>query len=243
MTIVERNDVDISKLFIWGKKFEIKDKDDNVQSTIYMRLLGDADVNRARVHALRNSRVMRLKFSDPNSDESMIYLRGIDEMSEKELIEYVVVFSMREITGRAYKEVKIERPKMPKSDASLKKMEKFQQEIDEFPAKLDAAVKEFIKSEVDQLRERLASDSKESLYKQYKENLVNEFCEQEALKSYRDMELYLGCYKDEDYKERWWNSFEDFDNLDAEYKRMFRASYDTLDINMDELKKLQEATQ
>lgn len=243
MTIVERNDVDVARLFIWGKQFDIKDNEDNVKATVYMRLLGDADVNRARVFALRKSRELRLKFNDPNSDESLIYLRGIDEMTEKELIEYVVVFSMREITNRAYKQVKVEKPKMPKSDAPLKKMEKFQKEVDDYPAKLDTAIKDYIKSEVDKMRERLATEDKESLYKQYKENLVNEFCEQEALRSYRDMELYLGCYRDEDYKERWWNSFEDYDNLDAEYKRMFRASYDTLDINMDELKKLQEATQ
>jgi hypothetical protein len=240
---LEKNDVDISRLFIWGKKFEIYDDTREETIPVYMRLLGDADVNRARVHALRKSRELRLKLQDPNSDESLIYIKSISEMAEQELVSYIVMFSLRDITNRAYRDVKVEKPKMPKSDAALKKMEKFQKEIDDFPARFDKAVKEFIKKETDALRAKLEKETKEVLYKKYVELLADEFCEQEALRAYRDMEMYLGCYRDEHYSERFWDSFGQFENLDTGYKQLFRTAYETLDIKMDELKKLREATQ
>lgn len=243
MSIVERNDVDLSKLFVWGKKFEIVDKDEEMQATVYMRLLGDADVNRARVYALRKSRELRLKLLDPNSDERMLYIQTLDELTKEDLYNYITMFSMREITNRAFKEVRVEKPKQPKSNAPLKKMEEYQKQIDDYPKKLDEAIKKFIKKEVESLKSFLEKEDKEVLYKRYMDSIIEEFCEQEALKAYRDYELYLGCYKDEDYKIRAWESFEEFDNLPTEVKQNFRAAYETLDIKMDELKKLREATQ
>ncbi len=57
------------------------------------------------------------------------------------------------------------------------------------------------------------------------------------------MELYLGCYKDPDYVERFFSSFEQYDNLDSKIKSDFRAAYDKLDVRMEDIKKLREATQ
>ncbi len=240
---IEKNDVDISKLFVWGKKFEIVDENEGLQATVYMRLLGDADVNRARVYALRKSRELRLKLLDPNSDERMLYVQTPDELTVEDLHNYITMFSMREITSQAYREVKVERPKLPKANAPLKKMEEYQHQVDMYTKKLEKAIKDYIKKEVDKLKEFLANEGKEALYKRYLDSLIEEFCEQEALKSYRDYELYLGCYTDEEYSLRAWESFEKFDNLPTEAKRNFRAAYDTLEFKMDELKKLREATQ
>lgn len=240
----EKNDVDISKLFIWGKKYEITDSTGKENlGTVWMRLLGDADVNKARVYAIRKSRELRLKLLDPASDERLVYTRQANELSHDDLINYVTMFSMREITNKALKEVTVESPKMPRSNASLKKMEQYQHEIDEYPEKLNDAIKKFTKKEVDALQKTLRTESDENLYKIYIERLIDELCEQEALSSYNDMVLFLGCYKDEDYKIHLWNSFEDFANIPTETKIAFRAAYEGLNIKIDDLKKLREATQ
>ncbi len=243
MTIVERNDVDISRLFIWGKEFEITDNEGNVQAKLYMRLLGDADVNRARVYALRKSREMRLKLSDYGSDERLIYIKMPNELSHDELIGYVLMFSMREITQKAFKEVNVPAPKMPKSNASLKKMEQYQKEIDDYPDKLQDAIREYTKKEAEKLKNSLTNESDDILYKKYVDLLVDEFCDQEALIAYNDMELFLGCYKDPEYKTRAWESFVEFENLPKEIKLQFRAAYDSIKVGMEDLKKLREATQ
>jgi hypothetical protein len=243
MTEVEKNDVDINKLFIWGKKYDIVNAQGEVVYEVYMRLLGDADLNRTRVHALRKSQELRKKLRDVNSDERMLYVREKDELSKDELVYNVIALSMRDINNRAVREVKVPRPKAPKSDAKLEKMEKYQAELDEFPKKFQEALQKFIKTEVDKLKKALDEQSEDELYKMYLRLQIDEFCELEAYNAYKQMELYLGCYKDPDYTERVWDTFEKFENFDHDMKAEIRAAYETLDIRMDELKKLQEATQ
>lgn len=240
---VEKNDVDISKLFIWGKKYEIVDSNNQVIYTVYMRLPGDADLNRTRVYALRKSQELRKKLRDANSDERLLYVKDQEEMSKDELVYTIVALSMREINQRAAREVKVPRPKAPKSDAKLEKLEKYQEELDNFPKKYREALQKFIKTEVDRLKKALDSQNDDELYKMYVRLQIDEFCELEAFRAYKEMELFLGCYKDPDYNERCWDSFEKFENFDPNMKAELKAQYETLEVRMDELKKLQPATQ
>lgn len=240
---VEKNDVDISKLFTWGKKYEIVNADNEVVYTVYMRLPGDADLNRTRVYALRKSQELRKKLRDVNSDERLLYVKDQDEMSKDELVYNVIALSMREINNRAAREVKVPRPKQPKSDAKLEKMEKYQEELDQYPKKYQEALSKFIKTEVDRLKKALEGENEEELYKMYVRLQIDEFCELEAFRAYKEMELFLGCYKDPDYTERVWDTFEKFENFDPSMKAELKAAYDTLEVRMDELKKLQVATQ
>jgi hypothetical protein len=242
MLQVEKNDVEISKLFTWGRIFEVVNSENEVEARIYMRLLGDADANRARVHALRKSAELRRKLLDESSDERMSFIKPFDSMEVEDLQNYVVVFSMREITNDAYKNISVPKPKPPKSNASLAKMEKFQREVDDYPTQFKNAVEKQMQKEVAKLKKSLETDSKEVLYKKYMNTLIDELCEQEAINAYRNMELYLGCYKDSEYTEKFFPSFEVYDNLDTQVKLDFRAAYERLDIKTDELKKLREAT-
>lgn len=60
----ERNDVDIFRLFHWGKEVTIFDKYGNELTNVYMRLVGDAELNLARVFAIRRSAELRKSFED-----------------------------------------------------------------------------------------------------------------------------------------------------------------------------------
>lgn len=239
---LEKNDVDISRLFTWGRVFEVVNSDNEIEALVYMRLLGDADANRARVYALRKSAELRKMLLDENNVERLIYIKDPNELERQDLVNYIALFSMREINKQALQEVSVPRPKQPKSNAALSKLEKYQHELDEYPAKLKKALMDFQKKEVEKLKKNLETESTESLYKKYVRTLIDEFCEQEAARAYRDYEVYLGCYKDDNYKERFFSTFEEYDNLDTEIKNSFRAAYDKLSIGMDELKKLREAT-
>jgi hypothetical protein len=239
---LEKNDVDISKLFDWGRVFEVVNPEGEVEALVYMKLLGDADSNRARVYALRKSAELRKSLWDESNTERWIYLKSIYELEHEDLINYIVFFSMRDINNRALKEVSVPRPKQPKSNAPLAKLEKFQKELDSYPDQLGKALVEFKQKEVEKMKTFLQTEDKEVLYKKYVKALIDEFCEQEAMKAYRDYEVYLGCFKDDSYKVRFFASFEDYDNLDTQIKNDFRAAYDTISIGTDQLKKLREAT-
>lgn len=241
---IERNDVDISRIFDWGRVYEVISPDSGeVVSIVYMKLLGDADLSRARVYALRKSSELRRKLRDENSDERVAYVRNIDEMTEEELVNMLSAFSYREIANTAKKAVKVKKPVAPKSDAPLEKMEKYQRDVDNYPKKIAEALTEAIQNELEKFKEKLLSQSREENYKLYLKMLVDEFCEREAMDAFKTMQVFLGCYKDDTYKTKYFSSFEEFDNLEPTVKQNFKDAYDSIDIDMSELKKLRLATQ
>jgi hypothetical protein len=243
--VVERQDVEISKLFSWGRVFEvINPQTEEVEAIVYMKLLGDADLGRARVYALRKSSELRRKLKDTNSDEYLAWIKDINEVEVDDLINLISIFSMREITQNARTKAKIPQPKPPKSNAKLEKMEEFQKQIDEYPEKRQKAISEAIEKEIETLKKSLESKGKEELYRQYVRRLTDEFCEREAIDAFEDFQVYLGCYEDDSYKadRRFFKEFEDFDNLEPTVKAQFKDAYRSLDIELSELKKLRRAT-
>jgi hypothetical protein len=238
----ERNDILINPLFTWGKEFELV-KDGEVVSKVYMRLVGDADLNRARVYALRKSSVKRSNLKDRNSDENLAFLQEEGILEREKLIALCVLFTSKEITQKAIKEVQVKFPKEPKSDATLEAFEKFQKEIDDFPEKRDKEYRKFINKEIAALETRLATKSDHELYLLYIELITNELCEEEMLNSFREMCTYCGSYSDPEYKTKFFGSLDDFLNLDSSIKRDFMDAYQSLEIPTEELKKLREATQ
>ena len=240
---IERNDVDINKLFNWGKVFVFQDGQGNDEALIYMRLLGDADVNKARVYALRKSAELRRELSDKDSDMRWATIKDIDALTEDDLVNYILIFSMREIQNNALRSVDVPFPKQPKSNARLATLEKYQKEVDEYPSKKAEAVAKVMHKEVEKLKKELLSEGKETLYRKYVNTLIDEFCEREALRAYSDMEVYLGCYRDDNYTDKFWPTFEQFDNLLTEQKTIVKEAYGKLSLGSDELKKLREATQ
>ncbi len=222
---------------------EKNDVDKEIEALVYMRILGDADANKARVFALRKSGELRKKLIDPNSDEGVALFRQYDEVEPQDCINYIVLFSIRQVTNDAYKNIKVKQPSKPRSDASLERMEKYQEEVDAYPGKVKDAIEQYIKKELDKIRNELATETKESLYKKYKRLVTDEFCEQEAQRAYNDIQIYLGCYRDDTYTDKFFNSFEEYENLDSGIKADFRIAYSSLEVSTDELKKLRGATQ
>jgi hypothetical protein len=249
--VVEKQDVRIDKIFQWGRVFEVIDptREDESVALVYMKLLGDADLGRARVYALRKSSELRRKLKDENSDERIAWVRSIDEVTEEDLINLIILFAGRDIANEAKNKVRIPTPKPPKSNAKLEKQEAFQKEVDEYPEKKSKAISDAINKEIEKRKESLSSKPKEDLYRDYVRLLVDEFCEREAIQAFEDMQTYLGCYTDDTYKTLFFRdsetnepSFEVFSNLEPTVKNMFKDAYKSLDIEISELKKLRRAT-
>lgn len=241
--VVEKNDVDISKIFGWGRVFEVVNpQTDEVDSLVYMRLLGDADLGRARVHAMRKSAELRRKLKDTNSDEYLAWVRDIDDVNEEDLIKLIIIFSGRELSLNAKASVKIPVPKPPKSNAKLEKLEKFQEEVDSYGERKSKAIHDALDKEVAKLKANLESKSKEELYRMYVRLLVEEFCEREAMLAFEDMCTCLSCYTDDTYKIKFFNDYEEYNNLLPIQKQQFKDAYRSIDMELSELKKLRRAT-
>lgn len=239
--IVEHNDVDISPLFTWSKEFEIIDN--GISTPVFIRLLGDADINIARVAALRSSAVLRKKLKDINSDERLAYIKDIDDLTMDSLIAVVTAFSMRSLSDNVVKNLKIKPPKLPRSDAKTSVHEKYQAEVDSYPERRQTEIRSGLEKEVDKLRKLLEKEDKVVVYNKYVNSMIDEICEQELMRVFKAWSAYLGSYKDGSLSERLFLSFDEFNNLQSYLKEQFISEYSKLELNGNDLKKLQRVTQ
>lgn len=234
---VEKNDVDISKLFYWSKESAIADNSGKILAKIWIRLVGDADLNRARVFALRKSAELRAKLKDPTSDEHMAFIQDVTVVEKSNLIDTIVGLSLRDITRVAYKEINVAIPKEPDSDDSLEKQEQYQKEIDEYPKKREEAIRKYLRKKIDKLTEEYNALTEEELQKKYNFLMINELCEQESFKRFKEMCVYFSIYKDKNFKTRMFKDFEEFDNITPEIKDKLINEYTSLELDTDTLKK------
>lgn len=235
MIPVEKNDVDIRKLFEWSKKVTIRIKGKDVD--FYLRLVGDADAARARVAALRASAELRKKLLDENSDEHLAYIPIFSEDDKPKLVEYLLILEAKEFSKQALMEVNVPLPREPKSDAPLEVWEKYQKEVDEYPRKRQEAINAYISTLVERRRADLSQKSFEELRDLFQRYIVDEICEQKMLDVYHEYCVFLGLYKDENFTERVFETFEDFANLPSKVKEELILQYTMLQIDMEDLKK------
>lgn len=236
MPVVEKNDVDIERLFTWSKECVItglQGKD----MTVYVRLLGDADLNRARVMSLRITAEFRKTLKDEDSDERIAFIPYKEELTKEMLVESILILTLRETTQQIMRETTLKLPKEPPSDATTEDLEKFQKEVDEFPEKREKVLKEKIEKITERKRSELSEKDEDSLYKSYVEILIRELCDQELLKRFKEHCVFFGTYQDKKFTKRLFNSFDVFDNLPKEVKDKLIETYEFLEIESDELKK------
>ena len=208
-----------------------------------MRLLGDADINRARVAALRKSAELRKKLKDTDSDERLAFIKDIDDIDMETLIAVVIVFSMRSLTEKILPKLKIKVPTSPRTDAKTEAHEKYQSDIDSYPDRRQAEIKELLNKEVDKLKKDLLKTPKEEVYDKYVATMIDEMCEQELLREFKSQCCYLGSYKNRDLSEKLFTNYEEFSNLDSDLKQQFLREYSEMELHGDDLKKLQQVTQ
>ncbi len=236
MKDLEKNDVDISKLFNWGDSIEII-ASNGKKVKVYVRLVGDFEVSKARVYALRKSAELRKKLRDPTTDEYLAFIPELTENDKDKIIEILVLLNIKELTNRAENNLNLKYPKEPPSDAPLEELEKYQEEIDNWPKTVEKEISKALDKEIEAERKLYKDKGIEELKEEYVNIMINKACEAEMYSSFQDMCVYFACYKDKNYKERLFNSIDEFLNLPSSIKNTLIDFYNTLTINMDELKK------
>ena len=235
MESIDKNDVDISRLFQWKKKVDIEFKGKTLHA--YLRIIGDAETNRARVFALRKSAEMRKLLRDVDSDERMAFLPESGVVKKDELIQGLLVLYTKDAGDEAVKSLKYNLPVEPKADADLEEHEDYQKKIDDFPKWREDAIKEFIVDRVKQYEEQLLEKSYDEIYEEYIHSLIEQICELEMLTKYREMCVFYATYKDKELTKRVFTEFDTLENLPKNVKEQLIEEYNSLEISGEDLKK------
>lgn len=233
---IDKNDVDISKLFYYHDKFDLELKNGE-KISVYMRVVGDAELNQARVFALRESANLRKKLRTENSDEALAYLPDLDILDKDGLVKTILASVYSNIIREANNEVKFNLPAEPKSTSSLEEQEEYQEKIDNFDKEYNQLLMDKIEELIKIEETRLQNLSEEQLRKEALNKVINQICELKMIERFQEMCTYFATYKDDKYKERMFQSFEQFDNLPKAIKEQLIMFYNKLEIDEVTLKK------
>ncbi|MHA2046048.1 MAG: hypothetical protein ACW99G_14745 [Candidatus Thorarchaeota archaeon] len=238
MQDIDKNDVETSILFNWGTPVPMVDDFGNLVETVYVRLVGDADTNRARTYALRQSAELREKLRTPDSDERVAYIPDWKSMRNENLIELVIQFKLREYVQKVTKDLLLPLPAEPSSDASLEEQEKYQKEVDEYPSVRENKVRESMQAVIQSEREYLATLPKLDLALEAENAIIAELCEQRMYDAFQAKVITLATFYDDKYQKRRFSSTEQFEDLLPTFKEQLFSAYNSININTENLKKL-----
>ena len=235
---IEKNDVDITQLFKWSREVTISDPVTSTDVTVYVRLIGDADLNIARTSAIRKSGELRRKLRSPDSSERVSFINEISELKDKEtIVTFILLLMTEQIQNEAVKSTSVPFPKDIKADATLEEQEKYQEEIDDYPKVFTKAVgKEIKKIQKTELK-RLESLTQEQLYNEYERLVIDRLCQAEMIDSYYEQCVFFGTYTDSEFKKKAFKSFETFQNIATKLKDQLIEEYKNLEVGMEMLKK------
>lgn len=241
----DKNDVDISQLFKWTKEVTLSDPVMDVEVTVYLRLVGDADMTRARAYGYRKAAKLRKALRKEGTDERIAFMGeiGSDFADKESLVQTIILLRTPDFRSTAISTTEYAEPKEPKSTASQEEFEKYQEALDNYPDEFTEAVEKTLNGLIKRDRKVLTRKHEETLYELYEQEVISRLCSEEMYNKYYDMCVHFGTYKDKEHNKPAFKSVEDFENLRPQLRNELLENYKELEIGMDTLKKSPEATE
>lgn len=209
---------------------------------VYLRLIGDQDLEESYKVARAASADYRAKLRDSNSLEYKERVLPVLEADEKQCIDIIKASRTSNIEAEA--RANTERPELPElaefaqdADApTLEEQEKYDAEIARIEKEYEDAVANY-----KQVREAVVED-------ELKDTLIDDLRTLAAIEivailtlpvffnELMDQKLYRASYLDKTYRERAFDTVEEFKNADAVIKDQLITKYLELEISPDQIK-------
>jgi len=230
-------DLKIEELFRWTGEIEIKDNDDNIVETLYQRIIGDNDLDKTRIQALKASRELRKNLQDTQSDEFLAFLPFHGEKSKEELIASIMFSkymdfrrnALLNITERVVKDLG-EEPTLEEQEQHLTDLETARQDYEK-------DIGEYINRQGQAYTEELEKLSYDKIFETYIELEINMLCRKRMIGMFDEYAAFLGTYIDPKFKTRRFTSFEEFGSISPAVKNLILSSYRSLPVSPEDLKK------
>lgn len=234
---------DLSKLFRWNTKVELKDNNGSIIETVYVRLVGDVDYNQAQQYALVSSRRMRKNLRKETTLEHDSLFFDLDEKDEDELIFNILMSEMSNFRDLAVEELGDDILRIPEisDNPSLEEREEQQEAEEDSQEEKIKKLRTKMDEKSSERREELKVKAKEEggieeLRKIFVTSTVNVKCLEEFGKVFREYCVFKGTFSDEALKYKAFDDFEEFRNASPILKRQLTDAYIGLEISGEQLK-------
>lgn len=209
---------------------------------VWVRVLGDYDLNKAYKASRIVSADKRISLRDITSEDYKDEVLGVIDLSREEQTD--LVKSSRLGTFVTQAQVAVERPDLPKIEhiaidgdaASLEELEKFDAEEAKLDTEYRNKIEEFVAQKQVELDAELAALSEEELLKLAQFEVSNILPFSAFMSELADQKLLYGTFKDKTCKEREFDSIEDVKNTPKELKDQLTVVLDRLELGQEEIK-------
>ena len=239
---LEKNDIDISKLFNYTQEVVVEGNGKTV--TFYQKVVGDADVNRARVYALRESNKLRENLRNPDWEDRIGYITDLSGESKASVVEFIINLERGELTRKAFTQAKdtMKLPVAPPSGASLEKQEEYQKEIDNHFDNIAEIASPILSKLISEKTKKYSEISIEALRDTYEVVAITLLTDNLFMTSFQEMTTFLGTFADAEHITLAYASIKELQNELTSLKKLLLEEYSNLDLSSTDLKKLPGAT-
>lgn len=239
----------LTNLLKWKKPISIKDekglslKDDEGNPVIvYMRVIGDKDLEDASFRARVASSIKRLALFNPESEDHLTTVKIFDEADREQCIEMIRQGQGANWAGEAFSAVVV--PDLPTIEEvavdpdapTLEEMERLDKLVAQTNEDYKKSVANYIQTKEKVLLAELKDKTDEELRAMAKENIIIIASIETYLAVMRDEKTWRSVYQDENYTLKEFNSIEEFQNLNITLKDQLREEYEKLEAGLDDIK-------
>ena len=233
----EELDLKLDELFRWKGKIDLYDRNGEVLRTLYVRVISDEDARKTRIQALKESRLLREKLLDRESDEYLAFMPIKSELSRDEMLVNILFSAYSDLRRRAESSVseKVVRP--PKDGADLEAHEQYIEDLGNARRDYLKQVGEKTGELAEDLRQTLDAKSDEELFAEYERVTINRYCTEKMNNVYNEYAIMFATYEDPEYKVRAFDNIDDVRNLSVSIKQQIVDGYLNIQLGLDEVKK------
>lgn len=219
----------MNKLFKWRSSIEIEG------ITFYVRVVGDQVIDDARKYALIGSRTLRKELRDPTTDNYLIYLDPLSDLTEEELRTLNTSIAMREIM-RDYLS-STPRPIMGPlpTNPSQEQQEEYEAAKEQRENDYIQNMTEYVESWRTEFQAGLEKRDHEFLLRMARKNRTDQVCEELFSSMFEEYVVAQSVYSDDKYKNKTF-TLEQFKELPNEVRVKLRNAYNDITISPDQIK-------
>lgn len=238
----------IVDLLRWRGSVELKDTDgkpilyDKKPVTVYVRVIGDQDLQNAYKVARVHSAEARKKLRDHESLEFKDQVEPIREATKEECIELILTAREQNFGSDAY--ANTERPELVRLEEiavdpdapTLEEQEKLDATNEKVEQDFQNALKEYVETKKVSTKEELENTELEELRRLTELEVSNITSLGLFLQTVQDYKMIYACYNDKTYRERSFDSIEEWRETPTVIKDQLLAMYSKLEQGSEDIK-------
>lgn len=231
----------IKDLFTYKKDVVVRNRAGK-EGTVWVKLLGDSDLNKAYRAARIVSQAYREALRDESTEEYMDQVLPIVKQSREELITMILDAQRNRVTQLAYVNVnreeliKIEDVAEEPDAPTLEEQEILDKKLDEQNKEFEKRIDEYIEDNMTRLKTETEALSDAELVEKAKEEMINILPLQVFYSEINAQKAFRGTYTDKNCTARVFTNVEEFHDFDTQGKSALIGAYLDLEINGNDIK-------